>query len=259
MTKLINSLFNICYIEELARRDVWINRINPLVKLIVTLIYILSVTSIDKYSLSRVILYGVYPVFILTAVDLPIKPLLQKMIVPILMGASLGILNPFLDDQMIMAGSGMMISAGWLSFASLFLKSGLCILAALILISTTTVEALAAVLETLRFPKILVVQFLLMFRYITILVSEFERSLTAYSMRASGETSLRFETWGSFIGQIFMRTSERAVRLYESMKLRGFDGHFTFARSQKVRLIDGLYLTFWMAVFGSLLVIRTYI
>lgn len=257
MGKLIDSLFNISYIEELARRDNWLNRTNPLAKFLVTIAFILSVTSVSKYGLNQLILYFIYPIFILSAVDIPLRPLLQKMVVPMFMGASLGMLNPILDQNTLWISSSIGISAGWVSFLVLFLKSVLCIIAALILISTTPIEEVAGTLEYLHFPKLMIVQFLLMFRYITVLVDEFERALTAYSMRSGGESSLTANVWGSFIGQIFIRSSERSIRLYESMKLRGFNGDFRRGKAKKIDFLDGMYLAGWSAIFGFLFLVRS--
>lgn len=52
--------------------------------------------------------------------------------------------------------------------------------------------------------------------------------------------------------------------MYESMKLRGFNGRFNLGgvngfesgSAKRIGLRDGLYLTGWVAVFGVLLIIR---
>jgi len=256
MNKLINALFNINYIEELARRDQWLNRINSLVKLLVTIVYIVSVASIGKYDIDVLLLYGVYPILVLITGDLPIRSMWQKMIIPVFFGASLGILNPFLDTNVIALSGDIVISAGWLSFLILFIKSMFSMLAALLLVSTTTIEEIASAFSQLKVPQIITIQFLLMFRYITILVGELDRTITAYSMRSGGQRSIDFSAWGSLMGQMFLRASDRSIRLYESMKLRGFEGQSFVGSSRKLHIVDGVYLTFWMSVFGAFIAMR---
>lgn len=248
MTRLVHSLFNISYLEELARRKNWLNDIHGLSKLLVTIVYILSVSSAGKYELNEVLLLMVYPVFILTSVDIPLKALLRKMFVPIILGASLGILNPLLDKNVVVVTSQISISAGWLSFLVLFLKATLCITSAFLLVSTTPIEEIVGALNVLKLPKVMSVQVLLMFRYITILVQEFERALTAYSLRSGGGHAIEWRAWGSFMGQIFIRTSERSYRLYDSMKLRGFNGNFDDMLEKKFKPKDAIYILIWLMV-----------
>ena len=254
MSKLIRSLLNISDLEALARRENWLNATHGLAKLLVTVVYIICVASVNKYDLQKVILFMVYPVFLFTAIDIPVKVFLKKMILPIGLGASLGILNPLLDKNLLMLTHSFTVSAGWLSLLVLFIKSSLSISAAFLLVATTPIEEIVGGLRKLKFPKLMAVQLLIMFRYITIMIEEFERALTAYSLRAQGRRALEWKSWGSFMGQIFIRSSKRSYRLYESMKLRGFNGSFDHVFSRKVGLIDAGYFFTWTGLLVIILV-----
>lgn len=255
MNKMVDALFNICHLEELARREVWLNNIDPLVKLMITLMYIIFVASVGKYELAHLLLYGVYPILMVSMGELPLQIILPKLVVPVLAGASLGILNPYFDPHLIWMTKTVEISAGWLSLLTLFVKSIFSVLGALILVSTTKVEDIAASLERLKIPKIVTIQFLIMFRYITLLVNELERTLTAYSLRAAGRTAIAYKTWGPLVGQLFIRTSERSFNVYESMKLRGFNGQLIHPRTRGYQRQDVLYAVFW----GVLLMILRFV
>ncbi len=258
MNKAVNVLFNLTYIEELARKDEWINKVHPVVKLIVTFVYILTVTSVGKYDLTSLLFLGVYPVALIMFGDIPLKPLLQKTILPIVAGASLGIFNPLLDSQSISVLGGYTISAGWISFMALLIKSLLTIFSALLLVATTKVEDISVAMVLLKFPKILALQFLLMFRYINVLVDEVNRVITAYSLRAFGEKKIKLNTWGSLVGQLYLRTAGKAERLYESMKLRGFDRNFELSINQRFRFNDGIYMLFWLIYYGTITAMRIF-
>lgn len=256
MGKLASSLFQLKYIEELSRRQIWINKVNPLIKLVLTMALVVSVSSIGKYDLQSAVLYFIYPAFIFSAVEIPMKPIALKMIVPVFMGASLGILNPVFDQNYMVLFGGISLSAGWLSFLVLFLKSLLCILFAMILIATTCVEDIAWALVKLKLPRMMALQFLLMFRYISLLVSEVERGLEAYSLRSGGETALTYDVWGSFLGQVMMRTADKSKTLYEAMQLRGFEGTFHGGDIGKINKVDVIYLLGWSFFLVALYVMR---
>ena len=256
MNKTVNSLFNICFLEELARRDEWINAVHPAIKLLITFFYIISVASVGKYQIALVLMYGIYPVLIITLTELPLRQLLQKMILPALAGASLGILNPWLDTSTLAMAPGVMLSAGWISLLALFIKSTFSVLAALILVATTKVEDIAGALYQLKLPRIMTIQFQVMFRYITLLVHEVDRTLTAYNLRSGGQRAVGYQAWGSMVGQLFMRTSKRSVELYNAMKLRGFKGDVLYEARHLMTWVDGIYFFFWIAVLGLLGIVR---
>jgi len=251
MNTFVNKLLNICQLEEAARRDHWLNRIHPLVKLMLTIIYIVLLTSVEQYNLQRVLILGIYPVLLLVISDLPLKMLLPKLIVPSLLGISLGLLNPLLDPRQLHIAEGIYISAGWLSLTTLFVKSIWLVLSALMLVVTTPIEDIVFALERLKVPKIMCVQVLLTFRYITILVTETERIILAYSMRSGGKRSIDLKAWGPLIGQLFLSASKKSVMLYEAMKLRGFDGQIR-SKEYKVKVIDGIYICSWIVIFKLL-------
>lgn len=255
MNKLIDNLLNINHIEELARRNHWINTLHPLVKFLVTIVYIIALTSVGKYELSRTILFGIYPIVIILVADLPLRRILPKIIIPIIFGASLGILNPLFDVNVFQLSETLLISAGWISFAALMIKSLWMILTVLILVATTPVEELAYSLMLLKLPKVMCIQFLLTFRYLTILLSEFDRTITAYSLRSGGNRSIDMRVWGSLLGQLFFRASQRSIKLYDAMQLRGFNGIINI-KKRALRYVDGLYLSAWISTIGILIGLR---
>ena len=51
----------------------------------------------------------------------------------------------------------------------------------------------------------------------------------AYSLRAPGQKGIHISAWGSFLGQLLLRSMDRAEALYQSMLLRGFRGEYYYA------------------------------
>ena len=51
----------------------------------------------------------------------------------------------------------------------------------------------------------------------------------AYSLRAPGQKGIHISAWGSFLGQLLLRSMDRAEALYHSMLLRGFRGEYYYA------------------------------
>ena len=51
----------------------------------------------------------------------------------------------------------------------------------------------------------------------------------AYKLRAPGQKGIHISAWGSFLGQLLLRSMDRAQELFGSMLLRGFQGEFFYA------------------------------
>lgn len=248
MSKASNSLRNINLLDDLSRKDTSIHKLHPLAKLITTVVYLTVVISFDRYEISGILPYVFYPVIIIALAELPVTPILKRVLIvePLIIG--IGILNPLFDHHAVMVGS-MVISRGWITFASIFLKCGLTVVVSILLISTTGMVKLAEALRMLKVPKIFVLQLLLTYRYISVLLEEVSRMLTAYSLRAPNQKGVNRKALGSFVGQLLLRTMDRAERVYESMNLRGFDGEYNTGNNPKMSIKDVTYMTVWSLFF----------
>lgn len=248
MANLGNSLYNLSLMDSLARKDTVIHRRHPLVKLLTTLLYLLTVVSFDRYEISGLMPLAVYPVLLQALGEIPGKPVLKRilMVQPLILG--LGILNPWFDHGTFMLG-GAVFSAGWLSFLSIVLKGGLTVAASLLLIATTGMGPLGSALRQLRVPKLFVLQLLLTYRYIAVLIEEVSRMLRAYALRAPKQKGVQFSAWGSFAGQLLLRTFDRAQRVYQAMKLRGFQGEYGDGGASRFKPSDAAYLAGWSSFF----------
>ena len=87
-------------------------------------------------------------------------------------------------------------------------------------------ESVCAALQQLHCPRVLTTTILLIYRYIVLLLQEGIRIATAYALRAPGQKGIQFRAWGSLLGQLLLRSIDRAQLVYESMQLRGFAGAF---------------------------------
>lgn len=108
-------------------------------------------------------------------------------------------------------------------FATLLAKTTLCLLAMLLLSNTTPFTQLLRVLGQIRVPALLVSTLALMYRYLFVLTDETQRMRRARASRTL--TRGRWWTWRSMaavIGHLFVRSTERAERIYMAMVARGW-------------------------------------
>lgn len=249
MTNLTQAYYKMFILDELAAQDTAIHRINPVAKLLVTLIYLVVVVSYGKYNIMGLIPLILYPVSIMAAGNIPLKPMLAGLAVSMPLIIGVGIFNPVLDRAVVLNLFGIDISAGFISFIALLLKCCLTVLAALLLLSTTGMNRISAALHRMHVPQIFIMQLLLTYRYISVLLVEASRIYNAYSLRAPGQKGINSKVWGSLLGQLLLRTYDRAYRVYQGMKLRGFDNQYYGVNLQKATRNDSLYLAGWTVFF----------
>ena len=250
MQKGWDTIYSIRHLDDLSRMESSVHRIHPVSKLLTTFVYLVVVVSFGKYEISSLLPFFFYPVMIFAFSEIPVMPILKKLLLvsPFVLG--IGILNPFFDTQTFTAG-GVIFSQGWITFLSIVIKSMLTVTASILLLATTGMDRLGAALRILKVPKLFVLQLLLTYRYISVLMEEVGRMSTAYSLRAPGQRGIAFHAWGSFTGQLLLRTFDRAQHIYQSMTLRGFDGEYPtgVSSSEKRILTDISYFVAWSSFF----------
>lgn len=108
---------------------------------------------------------------------------------------------------------------------SVTIKALLSLLTLNILTLTTSVPALLNALTALRVPPLLVATLASMYRYIGVLIREFQAMRKAAASRNLGNSGV----WqrlviGNMMGTLFIRTYERGERVYQAMLARGYQG-----------------------------------
>jgi cobalt/nickel transport system permease protein len=248
MSKIGNAIHEIHYMDTIANTDQWVNKIHPLVKFVLTIVYIAAVVSFNKYDVIGLLGMSVYLICMFNIAEVSFKDSIKRLRVVLPLVCFIGIFNPFFDKVEITV-MGIHMSAGILSMITLMMKGIFSVLASYLLIATTTIEKLCYAFRLLHLPKILVTQILLTYRYITVLLEEVNRITQAYALRAPKQKGVHFKVWGSLTGQLLLRSMDRANVVYESMLLRGYDGEFAYMGLKiKWRVQDILYLIIWLGI-----------
>lgn len=237
------------FLDESVQNRTWLHGLNPFAPLIVTLVFIACMVSFDRYALSALIPFAFYPLFSVIVAEIPMKVLITWLTasLPLLIG--LGLLNPFLDPATFLFLGIIPVSAGWLSFLSLLGKGVFSISASLCLISVTGLPRLSLALKRLGLPEVLILQLILMGRYITLLLEEGISILSAWRLRSQGQKGLPPAIWGPLMGQWLMRTLDRSHLIFQAMKLRGFSGEYPQPPLSRLNQQDWKYICLWILYF----------
>ena len=152
--------------------------------------------------------------------------------------------------------------AGLEAVLTIFLRSWLSVSAAVVLTATTSAPDLLRALQGLHVPRVLVATVSFMYRYVFVIGEEAQRLMRARECRSAvaGESSGGAVRWrarvlGNMVGSLFLRSYERAERIYDAMISRGYDGELKSLAVTSLRHAD--YAALGIA-FGLLSALETY-
>jgi cobalt/nickel transport system permease protein len=241
-TRIETVYYDLGRLDLLADKNTSIHRLDPRVKVLTTLLFIMYVVSFNKYEIARLFPFFFFPALLIGMADLPFGYLLRKIILVSPFVLFIGIFNPFLDKEIILQFGTLQVSAGWISFISILLRFILTVGAALILIATTGFPAICMALEKLGTPKIFTVQLLLLYRYLFVLIDESIRTVRAYTLRSFTKKKLRYATFKQLLGNLLLRTLDRAQRIHMAMLSRAFTGEIKVTRYYRFGTAEFFYL-----------------
>ena len=129
-------------------------------------------------------------------------------------------LEPFVAGVAILA---LFRENGGLVFATIVIRSSLSLVTILLLTNTTPFAEMLQVLKRYHISPTFITILALMYRYLFILVDETERMQRARLSRSfNGKKTSKWNMVSIVIGQLFIRSSERAERIYAAMCARGW-------------------------------------
>lgn len=242
MNKMEQALHELGEMDTLASGSSPIHRLCPTVKLLTTVLYIVTVVSFGKYQLSGAVPMVLYPVFLFQISSVPVRTCFYKLRYLLPLVLAVGLFNPFFDRAPLLTVGGIALSGGVISMLTLMLKGILCLMASFLLMATTSIDALCAALRKLHIPRMPVTLLLLTYRYVGVLTEEAAIMTDAYHLRAPRQKGIHHSAWGSFLGQLLLRSMDRAEELYSAMLLRGYHGAFYYADVKRCSAGDAFYL-----------------
>jgi len=132
----------------------------------------------------------------------------------------LAVLSPFVLGVALVNAFQPATGAAWWSVA---LKSAVCLVTVILISNTTPFGKILRVLQRVRVPGLLITTIALMHRYLFVLADESQRMRRARTSRTFVPARrFHWHTLATVLGQLFVRASERAERIYDAMCARGW-------------------------------------
>ncbi|WP_298266649.1 cobalt ECF transporter T component CbiQ [Geobacter sp.] len=249
MASIEGALLDFKRLDRLAAGEMAIHRLDPRAKVLATLVFIITVVSFGKYELTPLFPFFLFPVVTVAAGDLPAGYIVRKIALLCPFALVVGMFNPIFDREVLVHLGPFGVTGGWISFASIVVRSILTVGSALALVGVTGFSAVCSALERMGMPQTFAVQLLFLYRYIFVLTEEGARTARARELRAFGKRGKGMGSYGPLVGHLLLRTWERAERVHRAMLSRGFDGRFHVRRPFRFGVVETLFTLGWSAFF----------
>ena len=249
MASIDGTLLDFKRLDELAAGATPIHHLDARAKVLATIVFIVSVVSFNRYELTPLIPFFIFPVAIATLGGLPARYIARKIILVLPFAFVVGMFNPLFDREILVRLGPIGISGGWISCASITVRAILTIGSALILVGVTGFPAICRALERLGMPRVFAVQLLFLYRYIFVLTEEGARASRARELRSCGKKGMGMRAFGSLVGHLLLRTWFRAERIHMAMLARGFTGEFHTRQTFRFGSRELLFFVGWSILF----------
>lgn len=249
MIKIDSGFLDIGYMDTLSHQDTAIHRLDPRAKLITTMMFVIMVVSFGKYELSAMFPFFLYPIFLCSIGNIPLIYILKKILLVSPFAIMIGIFNPLMDSQVHYLIGDVRITGGWVSFVSILLRFVLTVGAALSLITVTGFNSVCMGMERLGIPCVFTTQLMILHRYLFVLIAEAARMARAYNLRKPDQNGLGIKVFGSLLGQLLLRTLDRAQRIHLAMRCRGFEGQIKTIKRLRFGIQEVGFIIIWSTLF----------
>jgi cobalt/nickel transport system permease protein len=230
------------HLGDLAARETPAARLDPRAKVLVTAASVAVAASFGRHELLRLVPLVLLPLTLAALGDVPLRPLLWRLLLASPFALGVAAFEPFLDRAPVATVGGVTISGGALAFLTILAKFGLSLSMALLLVATTGFDQVCAALRRMGVPRALVTQLLLTHRYLFVLSEEAGRALRAHALRSPDRPRPSLRQAGALLGQLLVRALARAERIHAAMRCRGFDGELPLSRGWRLSGADALFV-----------------
>lgn len=236
------------FLDQYSDRDSFGHRLDPRVKFLLVLLFILCVVLTPPGSWTGFALYfGLIAGLILIS-RLPPGYVIKRSLLVVPFVLLIAVFVPFFKEgepvasYSIWAWQVTVTKEGLQVLGNILVKAWLSMLGLVWLTATTKITNLLHALEKLHLPGVMVMIMAFMYRYIFVIVDETMRMRQARDSRNFGGSRMRqLRTVGNMIGTLFIRSYERSERVYTAMVSRGFDGQSRTLDRLRLRKSDAFF------------------
>lgn len=236
------------FIDKYSGLHSFVHRLDPRTKLLASLVFMSAVVLTPANNWRLFSFYLLLAAGLVLLSRLPLSHVLKRSLVIFPFVLMTVVFVPFFREGQVLGGWDIgpwhivVTFEGLAVLVNVLMKSLLCILCLIVLSSTTRFEQLLRGMLWLKVPRVLVEIISFMYRYIFVIADQAMRMQIARESRNFGRGHRNvLKATASIVGILFIRSYERAERIYAAMVSRGYDGRLPLSGSLRFSLPDACF------------------
>jgi len=244
--------------EKFSKGNSSIHKLDPRVKIITFSFF--SVVVATSYKFPVIFISFLYPLSLILVSKVNLKEVLKGLLIVNGFILFLWIFLPFTGGSVPWFDLGpLTVFKDRIEYVALItLKSNIIILSMITLIATSSVFSIVHALHHLHIPDKLVHLTFFTFRYTHVLYKEYKKLTNAMKLRgfSPGTNIHTYRSYAYLIGNLILRSFDRAEMVWKAMVCRGFKGtfpllyHFKMEGKDRVFLVLSLIYICFLATLG---------
>jgi cobalt/nickel transport system permease protein len=243
MRKTERCIYELGKMETISGGNGVVNRIDPRGKLTVTLVFLICVLTVPPTSVGTLLSLNLYTITFCLLCGTSYIDVVRRSLIVLPFVIFIGLFNTIFGNREIITVFGVDVDSGWCSFLSLTLRSMLAAQAVIILLLTTGFRGVCLALISLKVPSLLVTQLMFLYRYLFIILSETLSTERAVKSRGYGKSAYPLKLWSRMIGQLLLRSFDRAERIDMAIRSRCYAGRIIYPDKLTWLKTDTLFVT----------------
>jgi cobalt/nickel transport system permease protein len=250
------------FIDRYSRLESPVHSLDPRAKTIALFTLIVVCVTTPPEAWWPFAIYAALVLIIANASRLPLKYLVTRVLVVLPFIIVVAVFVPFMHKGGPSYDLGLFSVSrdGLLVLWSVTIKGLISVSCLILLSSTTPFGDLMHGFERLHVPRFFTTVAAFMYRYLFLIVDEAERMKRARDSRNyRGRWIWHAKAVGYIVASLFLRSQERAERVFQAMAARGFDGTFPRWSEPRMRAADYIFMIIvsLTVISGRLVVIWT--
>lgn len=231
LRSFLKTFQEIFYVERFSSSVGLLQRIDPRVKLVCVVAFILSAVAVRTVTPLFVLLAVIVILCVLSRIPLKFFFLRTTIFIPIFAGV-IALPLPFITPgaPLVQVGIGGLIigitGEGIFRAVQFTFRVWVCVASSILLVLTTRFSKLIQAMENFRFPGVLVTMTAVTYRFIFLFIGEAYRMVLAKESRTVTRQRWieNIRSLANLIATLFIRAHERGERVYLAMIARAYAG-----------------------------------
>lgn len=250
------------FIDRYARLESPVHALDPRAKTIALFAIVICCVTTPPGDWWPFAVYAALVLIIANASRLPLKYLATRVLIVLPFILVVALFVPFMHEGGPSYDLGLFSVSrdGLVILWSVTVKALISVSCLILLSSTTPFADLMHGFERLKVPRFFTTVASFMYRYVFLIVDEAERMKRSRDSRNfRGRWIWHAKVIGYMVASLFLRSQERAERVYQAMVARGFDGTFPRTHEPRMHAVDYVFMIIvsLTALSGRLVVIWT--